>query len=377
MARGSVIKKGNRYYGVFYIGPKQVWKALNTSNEKDAHKSFREIMGQVDRGLYRQTKPINFNNFADRYLTEYAEMQVKRGDMKESTLDSYRSILGIHLRPFFGPLKLTAIGPQVVHHFARQKAEELGGGKMTSKTYNNILTLLRSMFTWGALPKVGYLGRNPATDEDRARVVKHEMDFLTPDEIRLLIENARSPYDTLFHLTIFSGLRRGELLALKWGDVDWNRSKIRVRRSLYKGRFVSPKTEHSIREVDVSQRTLDLLNIHKAMYPPMESDLIFRTVQDKPLDPDNMVKREFHPSLERAGVRRIRFHDLRHTYATLLIDQGENIKYISKQLGHASVTITLDRYGHLLPDVGKEAMRRLDEAVFGAKTSNELLTKHP
>ena len=118
MARGSVIKKGNRYYGVFYIGPKQVWKALGTDKEGEAHKRLREIMGQADRGLYRLTKPIAFNDYADCYLAEYAEMQIKRGDMKPSTLDGYRYILDIHLRPFFGPLKLTTIGPQVVHHFA-------------------------------------------------------------------------------------------------------------------------------------------------------------------------------------------------------------------------------------------------------------------
>lgn len=361
MAQGSVIKKGNRYYGVFYIGPRQVWRALRTTKEKEAQQKLRELMRSVDRGRYRETAPITFNDFAARHLAEYAEVKLKRGDMKESTLDSYRSMLTTHLRSFFGGMRLSAISPAVVRHFAAEKAEALGRGDLKPKTYNNMLTFLNGMLAWGV--KVGYLALNPAAEEERARVERHEMAFLSPEEIRLLLGHARELNATLFLLAVFTGLRRGELLALQWGDVDWNRGKLRVRRTLYKGQFKRPKTAYSVRDVDVSQRTLEALRLYQVMYPPLASDLIFRTAQDRPLDPNNMVKRQFFPTLARAGMRQVRFHDLCHTYATLLVNQGANIKYISKQMGHASVQITLDRYGHLLPDTGTEAMRRLDGVV--------------
>jgi integrase len=231
------------------------------------------------------------------------------------------------------------------------------------KTYNNILTFLKSMLTWGV--RVGYLATNPAADEERATLERHEMDFLTPEEIRRVIAHSREPYATLVYLAIFTGLRRGELLALQWGDVDWNRRKLRVRRTLYRGTFTRPKTPNAVRDVDLSPRTVETLRLCQVMYPPLASDLIFRTRGDHPLDPDNLVKRVFRPTLARAGIRRIRFHDLRHTYATLLINQGANIKYISKQMGHASVQITLDRYGHLLPDTGREEMQKLDRVMDG------------
>ncbi len=370
MAHGSVVKKGNRYYGVFYIGPKQVWRALKTDKEGEAQKRLRELMRSVDKGRYRETAPITFSEFADRYLTEYAEVKLKRGDLKPSTLDAYRSMLSIHLLPFFGRMKLPAISPAVVRHFAAEKAEALGQGDLKPKSYNNILTFLKGMFTWGI--KVGYLATNPASDEERARVERHEMGFLSPEEIRVFLANAREPYATLFHLAIFSGLRRGELLALQRGDVDWNRGKLRVRRTIYRGHFTRPKTANSVREVDLSGRTLEALRLYQIMYPPLASDLIFRTPQDRPLDPHNMVRREFLPTLERAGIGRIRFHDLRHTYATLLINQAANIKYISKQMGHASVQITLDRYGHLLPETGREAMQKLDDVMMRSSIAHEI-----
>jgi integrase len=95
--------------------------------------------------------------------------------------------------------------------------------------------------------------------------------------------------------------------------------------------------------------------------------LVFSGKKGKPLDPDNMVKREFQPALTRAELRQIRFHDLRHTYASLLSNNGENIKYISEQMGHASVQVTLDRYGHLFPSVRREAVLRLEKTLFPPK----------
>jgi integrase len=101
---------------------------------------------------------------------------------------------------------------------------------------------------------------------------------------------------------------------------------------------------------------------------------MFCTTVGTPLDRGNVVKREFWPSLKRAGLRRIRFHDLRHTFATLLIDQGESAKYIQTQLGHASIQVTMDRYGHLLPDVHQQAAQRFDENLFGPSVRKSLET---
>jgi len=141
-----------------------------------------------------------------------------------------------------------------------------------------------------------------------------------------------------------------------------------------KAAFDEPKTESSIAPVDLTPTCLNALMEHrrrqaeiklKAGEDYQDQDLIFATALGKPLHDRNVVTRIFHPALRAAGLRVIRFHDLRHTCASLLIDQAENPKYVQKQLRHASIQVTFDRYGHLFPDVNQAAASRLDEALFG------------
>jgi integrase len=145
------------------------------------------------------------------------------------------------------------------------------------------------------------------------------------------------------------------------------------RRSIYQGAITTPKTAHSIRAVDVPASLLACLAIYRAYCPPLAGGFIFRTETGAPVDPDNWTKRVFAGILARAeGVRAISLHGLRHTYASLLINQGEHIKYVSKQLGHASIQITADLYSHLFTETSTVAMARLD-ARFGAAPKNKVV----
>ena len=132
----------------------------------------------------------------------------------------------------------------------------------------------------------------------------------------------------------------------------------------------------SERSIVMSPVLKEALEIHKINAPVSQYDLIFCNREGNPLDPDNLVKREFHALLVTVGLRRIRFHDLRHTYTSLLIAQNENIKFIQSQLGHASIQTTLDRYGHLLPNTQGEVGQRIDKQIFGtsAVKAMDLLT---
>jgi integrase len=210
-----------------------------------------------------------------------------------------------------------------------------------------------------------YLKENPAQYVSKPRAERKEMGFFTPKEIKIFLENARPRAYALFATAILTGLRLGELLALQWGDISWSTSQIYVRRSLYKGRFIEPKSRYAVRSVALTPKLATILKKHRLSSPPSEFDLVFCTKDGKPLDHSNVINQEFLPTLRRAGLRRIRFHDLRHTFASLLLHQGENIKYVQRQLGHASVQTTLDLYGHLLPDIHNRAGERLDETVFG------------
>jgi len=164
---------------------------------------------------------------------------------------------------------------------------------------------------------------------------------------------------------ILTGVRQGELLALKWGDLDLERRVLFIRRTYHPVHgFAEPKSEKSRRAVKVTPELAEILRVHKERSRPWADDLIFPNGAGNPMDGTNLLTQEFRPTLERAGIRRLRFHDLRHTYAALQIALGEDFKFIQQQMGHASITTTMDLYGHLLPEASEVAGERLDALVF-------------
>jgi len=239
----------------------------------------------------------------------------------------------------------------------------------------------------------GLVRDNPAQRIRQVRVEPKEMDFLRPDEIRLLLQHADEPYRTLFLTAVLTGMRRGELLALQWGDIDWHNDVIHVKRSLFwhnkeelasangQGtvlwRFSTPKSTRSIRTVIMSPKLKEALELYRLQCPVSPQDLVFCTTGGGPMNANNMINREFLPTLSRAGLRRIRFHDLRHTYTALLIAQGAHAKFIQSQLGHASITTTLDRYGHLLPEAQQGTGERLDAMVFSPASPEKVAESVP
>jgi integrase len=328
-------------------------------------------MALLHRGPYRQMKKITFDEFARKWMQEYAQ-----GSVKASTYESYDSVLRMHLLPFFGPMELAKITLEDVQRYVTTKQRE---GRVKPKTINNTLVPFKEMFTHAV--RWGYLRENPAHYVEKPRVPHREMDFLTKEEIHCFLSAVPQDRYPFFLAAILTGMRLGELLAMKWSNVDWHREQYVVRESLYKGRFVEPKSASSKRAINLARTLLDALRTHKARQSErrlqtgevyQDHDLIFCTALGTPLDRGNVVKRDFWPLLRQAGLRRIRFHDLRHTFATLLIAQGESPKYIQAQLGHASIQVTMDRYGHLLPDVNQQAARRLEDSLFGPSVRKPL-----
>ncbi|MGH6634755.1 MAG: site-specific integrase [Gammaproteobacteria bacterium] len=191
---------------------------------------------------------------------------------------------------------------------------------------------------------------------------------MSPPEINALLAASEGRWRIIILAAVLTGLREGELLGLSWGDIDWNTRQIYVRRTYSAGRFNTPKTASSRRKVDMPSQLVTELKRWKLECPPGERDLVFPSGAGNPENHSNLLRRGFYPALRRAGLRKIRFHDLRHTYASLLIANGENIKRIQESLGHSSCQITLDTYSHLLPGGGGGVAERLGALVFGSKT---------
>ncbi|MBI3314676.1 MAG: site-specific integrase, partial [Candidatus Omnitrophica bacterium] len=329
-----------------------------------------EIMTELRRGTFRLLKPIFFKEFSERWLKDYAVLSVK-----PLTLRFYRTMVRSYLNPALGNLLLSQITPHRIQSLLASYQRER---HLSAKTLRCLLTTLKTMLKHAK--QWNHLRENPAEGVKPPRLEEREMDFLHPGEIQLLLKHSDEPHRTLFLTAILTGMRRGELLGLQWGDIDWHNNLIHVRRSLYwqtqeelaehndtrmgKWRFSTPKSKNSVRRSVMSPKLREALELHQIASPRSQYDLVFCTKDGQPIHAENMLRREFFPALRRAGLRRIRFHDLRHTYTTLLIAQGENVKFIQSQLGHASIETTLDRYGHLLPEAHGQVGERLDALVF-------------
>jgi len=352
MARGSVRKRGEIWYIIYPFRGKQKWKAIGSS-KRAAEQALAEVMNSIHKGTYRDLPKTTFAEFSEKWIKEYC-----RTALKPSTLRGYENWIRRHLMPFFGYMQLSEISPEDVQAYV---SEKLADDKISPKSINNSLVPLKRMFTIAV--RWGYLRANPAQYVEKPRQEHQEMDFLKPEEIRVFLENVSEEFYPFFLTAILTGMRRGELMGLQWGDIDWQNRTIHVRRSVWGGRFQTPKSKRSIRAISMSPGLMTTLRKHQMRSARNKDELVFASKDGTFLDGDNVVKREFLPALRRAGLRKIRFHDLRHTYVALLIAQGENVKFIQSQLGHASIQTTLDRYGHLLPESNSAAGERLDATV--------------
>lgn len=288
-----------------------------------------------------------FRDFAKQFLETYAET-----NNKPSEVASKKMILRVHLTAFFGDLRIDEIE---VEHIEKYKAKKLKG-KRSAKTVNNHLTVLHRLFVvaceWKKLshaPTIRWL-----------KAPEPEFDFLTFTEADALVAHALSAARPLIVTGLRTGLRLGELLALRWDDVDLVAGRIVVRRSVTGGIVGTPKSGRK-REVPLSQQALDTLREHREVTPGV---LVFPGERGAMLD-KGKTKWKLWTSCKRAGLRRIGWHVLRHTFASHLAMRGAPLKAIQELLGHASMEMTM-RYAHLSPDARRDVVRLLDDAAPGS-----------
>jgi integrase len=377
--RGSIVKrqgKGRKrgkpvdlYYIVYQVGQRQKWEAVDEPRtRKHAEELLAKRLQELHSGTYVELKEITFGEFKKRWVSQYAE-----GQVVPNTLERYRSQFKIHLIPEFGDRELKHISTEDIQRYRADKEKILAPG-----TVKQHLSLLRQMFDHAI--DWDYLKKNPAKKVANPKIPKKEKDFLTPIEVRQLLRNTPEKWYAFILVAVMGGFRVGELLAMKWSNLEWEKGRYLVRENLQrktsthpKG-FSEPKTDESAAPVDISPKALEALRAHKQRQAAERlragdkyhnQDLIFATFRGEPLDHWNVKRRVLEPALTSAGLRTIRFHDLRHTCASLLINQGESPKYIQKQLRHASIEMTFDTYGHLFPEAAQEAVQRLDGVLFG------------
>ena len=354
-----IAKRRGRYVIDFYdTYGKRRWITMPKGSTKKATKEkLREIEDQLARRIFIPEKKIPvFKDVAEDWI-EY-----KKPNVRASTLKMYKG----HIKHHFDeikPLKLNRITTATVEKFITGK--QLNG--ISLATLKKIIVTFNQVMNYAVRHR--YIDYNPVRDAERpkgtGKAEKPNIRVLDPIEINAFLDAEEDPkFKTLFMLAIMSGARQGELLGLKWSDIDWKNNQIHIQRTFNERAWYEPKSATSNRRIDLGPAMMAELRRWRLACPPCKLDLIFPNESGNPIDHGNLLRRHFYPVLKKAQISKIRFHDLRHTYASLLIEQGENIKYIQSQLGHANPMVTLSVYAHLMKSVNQEAPARLENAIF-------------
>ena len=293
------------------------------------------------------------------------------------TAESYQSEIRRHLTPALGAIPITKLQPQQIETYYAQalsRGRIDGRGGLAARTIQYHHRILSEALSHAV--KMGLLSRNVAEAVDPPRVERKNMATLAPEDVPKFLEAAqRTLYYVLFYTALYTGMRLGELLGLRWCDVDLDMASLSVAQSLYKRcgvcKMVEPKSSRSRRRMALSSSLALLLGRYRTEQqaqrillgkPLADSGLVFCHPDGKPLDP-GVVSHTFAKVLKKAGLPHIRFHDLRHTHATLLLKAGIHSKIVSERLGHANIGITLDTYSHVLPGLQERAAECFDEML--------------
>lgn len=347
---------------------RKIYRYRRTRTE--ARTALRELLRKQEDGHDLTQGNPTLAAFLERWLTDSAQPSVR-----PKTHQGYRSIVEHRIVPRIGGVKLSQLTPAVVQNFYVNLATEPLDGRasgLSSHSCVNTHRVLRKALEQAV--RWGMIHRNPCSLVDAPRAQREEMQTLTAEQVgQLLATTQDERLHGLYAVAVSTGLRLGECLGLKWSDIDFEGRRLFIRRSLQRvsGQgliLTEPKTKKSRRTVKLSQQATHALRGHRlrqieerlaAGSEWNENDLVFATEIGTPLDP-GAVSRSFKRSLQRHGLPIIRFHDLRHTAASLLLQAGTHVKLVSEMLGHSSVVITLDTYSHVLPIMHDEVADTMD-----------------
>jgi integrase len=361
-------KKSGLYMARYWIetpkGPKRK-TVYGKAREDVADKLARALAERAD-GIVYDDENLTVGEYLDSWLKGSV-----RGSVGQSTFDRYEIAVRVHIKPALGRIKLKKLTPARVAGFYQDKLAAGSAPASVNKLHVTLRKALDQAVKWHMVPL------NVAEAVKAPRPAPPEMRTLSAAEARKLLEAARGDkLEALYMLAVHTGMRQGELLALKWQDVDLENAKLSVRRTITmsSGRILlgELKTKKSRRTIRLTDAAVQALREHLArQLEGMErlgdayrdEGLVFASKVGTPINPTNLRRRSLASLLKRAGLPHIRFHDLRHTCATLLLACNVHPKYVQELLGHANIAITLDTYSHVIPGMGDQTARAMEDAL--------------
>lgn len=326
---------------------------------------LREMLNQIDDGLSYEATNITYNKFLDNWLVSIEPT------LRPTTHYQYSQIVRDYIIPTLGKIKLCELRPNQIQILYNSKRKS-GLGIRTIQLTHSVIhrSLVHAL-------RLGLIHRNPAATVICPKPEHQEMRIYDESQVsQFLVAASGNRNEALYHLAISTGMRQGELLGLLWTDLDWNNQTLLIQRQLRKipGKglsFQPPKTKYGRRMINLGSNTIERLREHqdlaqkervKAGIRWQENNIIFPSKVGTPLDQRNL-HRDFKSLIKVAGLPDIRFHDLRHTSASIMLNHGVPVIVVSRRLGHSKPSITLDIYGHMIPGMQAQIAEQIDELI--------------
>jgi integrase len=339
-------------------------------DKEEARKKLHDAQEAVRKNLPIPAARVTLGEYLDRWLQDVAPQRVR-----PSTLKRYEQDIRVHLKPALGKVKLAELTPQWV----QKLIADLSAKGLKPNTVRNVRAALRVALAQAE--REGAVSRNVAKLVTLPRAVQKRVRPLSPADARRLLDAFKDDeHEPLIVLALATGLRQGELLGLRWDDVDFEAGTLRVERQLQRNKatrqyeLLPLKTERSRRTLALGGIAVEALRTQRARQAELrlllgpdwpDLGLVFTSLTGNYLSATT-VTHHFQQRLQVAGLPRLAFHDLRHGAASLLLAQGADLKRIQEQLGHSTIRLTGDVYAHLVPELLKDNAALLDRALGGA-----------
>jgi integrase len=341
-------------------------EAIGFVSQMKRQRALEVLQSRVSAVSQQQCRPIVTVTLCDFVRAEWKPNAVLA--LKNSSMRIYSYQLERHILSTLGELPVRDLG--IAHVEAcLSKLKQKGHASSTLRSVRaTFATVLRSAV------KRGYLEKNPAHGVViREGDSKKERRFYSVDQVRMLLGVLTEPCASVVAVAVLTGMRIGEILALRWKRIDLLNGTLEVAENYSSGEFVSPKTKSGQRVIPISSALRRVLeNQHERMNPTSPEELVFRTPSGTPLNDKNLYNRELAPACDRIGQPRVSWHSFRHTHQTLLHDSGASLKTSQELLGHSDLETTLNVYTHTVSDSQRNAVERVAGVLFGVLDSVRL-----